>query len=214
MVVRGEPGVGKTSLLKAAIRRATDSGIQVLRTVGAQSETDLAFSGLHQLVLPVLAAADRAVPGQPTALPSLSRARGSTLDRLEKLPEPQQCALRTAFGLGAEAVPGRLLVGLAVLSLLSEVAEERPLLCVVDDAQWLDRASAQTIAFVARRLSLSVWRSCSPSASRVMTCEGSLNSWSKAYVTLTLASSSARWCGGRWMSGYASGSLPRPAATP
>ena len=153
LVVRGEPGVGKTSLLKAAIRRATDSGLQVLRTVGAQSEADLAFSGLHQLLLPVLAAADRAAPAQPTALPSLSRARASTLDRLEKLPEPQQCALRTAFGLGPEAVPDRLLVGLAVLSLLSEVAEERPLLCVVDDAQWLDRASAQTMAFVARRLS-------------------------------------------------------------
>ena len=106
LVVRGEPGVGKTSLLKAAIRRATDSGIQVLRTVGAQSETDLAFSGLHQLVLPVLTAADRAVPGQPTALPSLSRARGSTLDRLEQLPEPQQCALRTAFGLGARGCTG------------------------------------------------------------------------------------------------------------
>ena len=106
LVVRGEPGVGKTSLLEAAIRRATDSGIQVLRTVGAQSETDLAFSGLHQLVLPVLTAADRAVPGQPTALPSLSRARGSTLDRLEQLPEPQQCALRTAFGLGARGCTG------------------------------------------------------------------------------------------------------------
>ena len=100
----------------------------------------------------MLTAADRAVPGQPTALPSLSRARGSTLDRLEQLPEPQQCALRTAFGLGAEGVPGRFLVGLAVLSVLSEVAEERPLLCLVDDAQWLDRASAQTLAFVARRL--------------------------------------------------------------
>ena len=152
MVVRGEPGVGKTSLLKAAIRRATASGLQVLRTVGAQSEADLAFSGLHQLVLPVLTAADWAVPGQPTALSSLSRTRGLTLDRLEQLPEPQQCALRTAFGLGPEAAPDRFLVGLAVLSLLSEVAEERPLLCVVDDAQWLDRASAQTLAFVARRL--------------------------------------------------------------
>jgi tetratricopeptide (TPR) repeat protein len=152
LVVRGEPGVGKTSLLEAAIRRATDGGARVLRTVGAQSETDLAFSGLHQLVLPVLTAADWAVPGQRAALPGLSRARGSTLDRLEQLPEPQQRALRAAFGLGAGAAPGRLLVGLAVLSLLSEAAEERPLLCVVDDAQWLDRASAQTMAFVARRL--------------------------------------------------------------
>src|SRR5947209_7788241 len=66
LVVRGEPGVGKTSLLKAAIRRATDSGLRVLRTVGVQSETDLAFSGLHQLMLPVLTGADSAVPGQPT----------------------------------------------------------------------------------------------------------------------------------------------------
>ena len=88
---------------------------------------ELAFAGLHQLCLPIL-------------------------DHLERLPGPQREALSTAFGLSSGAVPDRFLIGLAVLSLLSDVAEERPLLCVVDDFQWLDQASAQTLGFVARRL--------------------------------------------------------------
>ncbi len=97
------------------------------RAVGVQSEMELAFAGLHQLCAPIL-------------------------DHLERLPVPQHDALRIAFGLSAGPAPDRFLVGLAVLSLLSEVAAERPLLCLVDDEQWLDRASAQVLGFVARRL--------------------------------------------------------------
>jgi DNA-binding CsgD family transcriptional regulator len=125
LVVRGEAGVGKTALLDYLVERA--SGCRVARAAGVQSEMELAFAGVHQLCAPML-------------------------DRLERLPGPQRDALGTAFGLSAGEPPDRFLVGLAVLGLFSEVAEERPLLCVVDDAQWLDRASAQTLAFVARRL--------------------------------------------------------------
>jgi len=125
LVVRGEPGVGKTALLEYALERA--SGCRVARAAGVQSEMELAFAGLHQLCAPML-------------------------DRLERLPGPQRDALSTAFGLARGVAPDRFLVGLAVLSLLSEVAEERPLVCLVDDAQWLDRASGQALAFVARRL--------------------------------------------------------------
>ena len=124
-MVRGEAGVGKTALLEYAIESASD--LRVGRAVGVESEMELAFAGLHQLCAPML-------------------------DRLERLPGPQRDALGIAFGLSAGAAPDRFLVGLAVLSLLSEAAEERPLLCVVDDAQWLDRASAQALGFVARRL--------------------------------------------------------------
>src|SRR3954453_5472763 len=125
LVLRGEPGVGKTALLHYAVESA--SGLTVVRSVGVQSEMELPFAALHQLCAPML-------------------------HRLDRLPGPQRDALGTVFGLSAEPAPDRFLVGLAVLSLLSEVAEERPLLCVVDDAQWLDRESAQGLAFVARRL--------------------------------------------------------------
>jgi DNA-binding CsgD family transcriptional regulator len=125
LVVRGEAGIGKTALLKYAIESAAD--LQVARAVGVESEMELAFAALHQLSAPML-------------------------DRVERLPGPQRDALCTAFGLSAGDAPDRFLVGLAALSLLADVAEERPLLCVVDDAQWLDRASAQALAFVARRL--------------------------------------------------------------
>src|ERR671922_1079393 len=125
LVVRGEPGVGKTALLEYAIDAAPD--LRVVRAVGVESEMELAFAALHQLCAPML-------------------------DHLDRLPGPQHDALGIALGLRAGAVPDRFFVGLAVLSLLSEVAEERPLVCVVDDAQWLDRASAQTLGFVARRL--------------------------------------------------------------
>ena len=125
LILRGEPGIGKTALLEYAIESA--SGFQIARAGGVESEMELAFAALHQLCAPAL-------------------------DRLERLPGPQRDALGVAFGLRAGDVPDRFLVGLAVLSLLSEVAGERPLLCVVDDAQWLDRASAQALAFVARRL--------------------------------------------------------------
>ena len=126
-MVRGEPGVGKTVLLDYLAGRASGSGCRVVRAVGVQSEMELAFAGLHQLCAPML-------------------------DHAGSLPVPQRGALRTAFGLGAGPVPDRFLVGLAVLGLLSEAAGERPLICVVDDAQWLDRASAQALGFAARRL--------------------------------------------------------------
>jgi hypothetical protein len=125
LVLGGEAGVGKTALLDYAI--ASAPGLRVLRATGVESEMELAFAALHQLCAPLL-------------------------DRLDRLPGPQRDALQTTFGLHAGMVPDRLFVGLAVLSLLSEVAEGRPVLCVVDDAQWLDRASAQTLTFVARRL--------------------------------------------------------------
>ena len=125
LVVRGEAGVGKSALLEYAAGTAPD--MRVVRAVGVESEMELAFASLHQLCAPLL-------------------------DRLERLSAPQHDALGIAFGLSAGPVPDRFLVGLAVLTLLSETAEERPLLCLVDDAQWLDRASAQVLAFVARRL--------------------------------------------------------------
>ncbi len=125
LVVRGEPGVGKTVLLDYLAGRA--SGCLVARASGVQSEMELAFAGLHQLCAPML-------------------------DHAESLPVPQREALRTAFGLSAGPAPDRFLVGLAVLGLLSETAGDRPLICVVDDQQWLDRASAQALGFAARRL--------------------------------------------------------------
>ena len=125
LVVRGEPGVGKTALLEYLVEQASDC--HIARAVGVQSEMELAFAGLHQMCAP-------------------------TLDHVEQLPVPQRDALLTAFGMSSGPRPDRFLVGLAVLSLLSAAAEERPLICLVDDEQWLDRASAQVFAFVARRL--------------------------------------------------------------
>jgi len=125
LVVHGEVGAGKTALLEYLAGHAP--GCRVARAAGVQSEMELAFAGLHQLCAPML-------------------------DRLEALPVPQRDALRTAFGMSAGPAPDRFLIGLAVLSLLSQVAEEQPLVCLVDDEQWLDHASAQVLAFVARRL--------------------------------------------------------------
>jgi DNA-binding CsgD family transcriptional regulator len=125
LVLRGEPGIGKTVLLDYAVESA--SGFRIARAGGVESEMELAFAALHQLCAPML-------------------------DRLVRLPGPQRDALGVAFGLRAGEAPDRFLVGLAVLSLLAEVAAEQPLLCVVDDAQWLDRASARALAFAARRL--------------------------------------------------------------
>ncbi len=125
LVVQGEAGAGKTALLRYLTEEAADC--RVLSTAGDQSDIELAFGGLHQLCAPAL-------------------------DRLEALPVPQQEVLRTTFGLSPGPAPDRFLVGLAILSLLSEVAAARLLICLVDDAQWLDRASAQILAFVARRL--------------------------------------------------------------
>ena len=125
LVVHGEPGVGKTALLEYLAGQA--SGCRVVHAGGVQSEMELAFAVLHQLCAPML-------------------------DRLERLPAPQRDALRTAFGLSAGPAPDRFLIGLAALGLLSDMAGERPLVCIVDDEQWLDSASAQVLAFVARRL--------------------------------------------------------------
>jgi len=125
LVIRGEPGVGKTALLEYAVESA--AGLRVARVAGVESEMELAFAALQQLCAPML-------------------------DKLAGLPGPQRAALGVAFGVETGAAPDRFLVGLAALSLLSEAAEQQPLLCVVDDAQWLDRASAQALAFAARRL--------------------------------------------------------------
>jgi DNA-binding NarL/FixJ family response regulator len=125
LILRGEPGVGKSALLGYAIGRA--SGCHVVRVVGVQSEMELPYAALHQMCAPML-------------------------ERLDRLPEPQRDALATAFGLQTGPPPNQFLVGLAVLGLLADLAEPRPVLCVVDDAQWLDRSSAQVLAFVARRL--------------------------------------------------------------
>ena len=125
LVLRGEPGVGKTALLDYLSERASEC--RIARVSGVESEMEFAFAGLHQLCAPMLS-------------------------QLGGLPKPQADALGTVFGLREGGTPDRFLVGLAVLSLLSDAAEERPLVCVVDDVQWLDRASLQALAFVARRL--------------------------------------------------------------
>jgi DNA-binding CsgD family transcriptional regulator len=125
LVVRGEPGVGKTALLDYLAAQA--QGCRVVRVSGVQSEMEFAFAGLHQLLAPMLGA-------------------------LEQLPGPQAEALRTVFGISAGPAPDRFLVALAVLSLLAEVAADQPLVCVIDDEQWLDQASAQALGFAARRL--------------------------------------------------------------
>ena len=125
LVLRGEPGVGKTALLEYLASQA--AGCRVLRATGVQSEMELAFAGLHQLVAPIL-------------------------DGVERLPGPQRDSVGTAFGMTSGPAPDRFLLGLAVLGLLADAAEARPLICLVDDDQWLDRASSQALAFVARRL--------------------------------------------------------------
>src|SRR6185437_6758860 len=125
LVLRGEAGIGKTALLEYLTAAA--QGCRIVRAAGIESEMELAFAGLHALCAPMLG-------------------------RLRHLPAPQRAALNTAFGMSEGPPPDRFLVGLAVLSLLSDAAEEQPLLCVVDDAQWLDHVSVQTLAFVARRL--------------------------------------------------------------
>jgi DNA-binding CsgD family transcriptional regulator len=125
LVIRGDSGIGKTALMRYTADRA--SGFRVAQVSGVESERELPFAGLHQLCAPLL-------------------------DHLDALPAPQQNALRVALGVVSGAAPDRFLVGLATLSLLAEVAEEQPLLCLVDDLQWLDGASVQALGFVARRL--------------------------------------------------------------
>jgi DNA-binding CsgD family transcriptional regulator len=125
LVLCGEPGIGKTALLHYLVGRATDC--RVLQTAGVESEMELAFAGLHQLCVPLVAG-------------------------LDDLPQPQGDALRVVFGTGSGPAPDRFLVGLAALGLLAHAAEQKPLVCIIDDEQWLDRASAQALGFVARRL--------------------------------------------------------------
>lgn len=125
LVLRGEPGIGKTELLKYLLDRSI--GCRTVRAAGIQSEMELSYAGLHQLCAPLLTSLDR-------------------------LPEPQRHALATAFGLRAGPTPDRFLVGLATLNLLADAGGDQPLVCLIDDAQWLDHASALTLGFVARRL--------------------------------------------------------------
>ena len=125
LVVRGEPGVGKSALFEQLIASAPE--FQIVRAVGVEGEIDLPYAGLHQLCR-------------------------SMTDAIDGLPQPQSDALRVAFGLSSGGVPDRYLVGLATLSLMSEVAGTQPVLCVVDDAQWLDSETTRALAFVARRL--------------------------------------------------------------
>src|SRR5262245_23995483 len=125
LVLRGEAGVGKTALLEYTAALA--SGFGCIQVAGVQSDMELAFAGLQQLCAPLLS-------------------------HLDELPEPQREALNVAFGRGVGATPDRFLVGLAVLSLIAAAANDQPLLCLIDDAQWLDQVSVQTLAFVARRL--------------------------------------------------------------
>jgi AAA ATPase domain len=125
LVVYGEAGVGKTALLEDAV--ASAAGMRIARVAGIESEMELAYAALQQLC-------------------------AQMLDGLDRLPDPQREALGVVFGLRAGEAPDRFLVGLAALSLLADAANEQPLLCVIDDAQWLDRASAQAMGFVACRL--------------------------------------------------------------
>ncbi len=127
LVLRGEAGVGKTALLGYLSERAETSGSRITWAAGVESEMELAYSSLHQLCV-------------------------TMLDHLERLPVPQRAALETVFGLSEGPAPDPFLVGLATLTLFADVSEDQPLVCIVDDSQWLDQASARILAFVARRL--------------------------------------------------------------
>ena len=125
LVIHGDPGVGKTALLEHAVEAGPD--FRIVRAGGVEGEMELAFAALQQMCAPILRISER-------------------------LPDPQREALSVAFGLSAGPPADPFLVGLAVLGLVSEAAEEQPVLCLVDDAQWLDGSSARALAFVARRL--------------------------------------------------------------
>ena len=188
LVVRGEAGAGKTALLNYLVRRAV--GCRIAQAAGVESEIELAFAGLHQLCAPFL-------------------------DRVQRLPGPQRDALGTAFSMRSGAEPDRFTVGLAVLNLLSEVTRERPLICVADDVQWRDLASAQALAFVARHITAipaAVVLGVRPhGAGQALTGLAEL-------VVRGLAEGDARALleaasSARWTSGCGTGSWPRQAAT-
>jgi hypothetical protein len=181
--VRGEAGVGKTALVEDAVAAA--AGMRIARVAGVESEMELACAALQQLCAPLLGG-------------------------LGRLPGPQREALGVVFGLRAGAAPDRLVVGLAALSLLAEAALQQPVLCVIDDAQWLDRASAQALGVVARRLV------AEPVAVVVAAREpggefGGLPDLAVGGLA-ERGTCWARWSAGRWMSRCARGSSPRPAA--
>jgi hypothetical protein len=162
LVLRGEPGTGKTALLEYLAQRAV--GCRVARVTGVEPEMEMAFAGLHQLCAPFLG-------------------------RLEHLPDPQCDALRTASNMQDGNVPDRFAVGMATSSLLSDLARERPLVCVVDDAQWLDQASAQALAFVisSRKRSARPTRGGSPPLPRGTACSSA--------ATLATAELAFHYCG-------------------
>ena len=188
LVIRGDAGMGKSVLMEHIAAQAT--GCRVVRASGVESEMELAFAGLHQFCTPLL-------------------------DLRVRLPVPQRDALETAFGLSVGESPDRFFVGLGVLGLLSEAAEGLPVVCLVDDAQWLDRVSAQTLAFVARRLwpSRSRWSSRSATRTGTTSWVGCPRSSSAAFRIPTRARCWTRICTGRWTTRCAIGSSPRPAAT-
>src|SRR3954452_9370051 len=125
LVIRGEAGIGKTALVRYAAEQA--AGFRVAQIAGVEAEVELPFAGLHRVCTPMLA-------------------------QLDALPDPQQHALRVSFGLSSGDAPDRFLVALAALTLFAELAEHQPLLCLVDDAQWLDAATSQVLGFIARRV--------------------------------------------------------------
>ena len=185
LVLHGEPGVGKSALMEYVARQA--GGCRVIRTAGVESEMELAYAALHQLCVPMLG-------------------------RLDHLPAPQRDALSVAFGLSAGPAPDRLVIGLAVLSLFSEVAEDQPLVCLVDDLQWLDSASAQVLAFLARRL-------VAESVALIMATRAvdpDMATLPKMELVVCAKPMPGRcwtWCGPRRsMSGSAIRSSPRPGA--
>ena len=187
LVLRGEAGVGKSALLEYVTGAAAD--MRVARAAGVESEMELAFAGLHLLCAPLL-------------------------DQLRRLPVPQRDALGVAFGLREGGVPDRFLVGLAVLTLLSEVAEERPLLCVVDDAQWLDRGVGPGAGV---RRAAAAGRASGDGLRRARARRAVARAWRtwrwRACRPLRPAHCCGRWSGSGSMSASGTGSWPRRTAT-
>jgi predicted ATPase len=187
VVLRGEAGTGKSALLDYAVESATDLG--VVRITGIESEAELGFAALHQLLVPYLG-------------------------DLESLPGPLRQALATAFGIREGGPPDRFLVGLASLTLLSAAATARPLLCVIDDAQWLDQESAEVLAFIARRLyAVACYSPCEIRPAVVSPSTGYPVSSCPASSRTTPASCSRPLLRLTCTSGSATRSSPRPAGT-